>query len=384
MNQNSTIYRQREGDRKKRSGVIATVFYFITIILTVIFALAGMISYLACYINPSKLGFIYYVGLGGQLLLLSNLLITLYWIIRWRRWVFISALALVCGVGFWGQFVQIALSKEYSNKSDDPKNEIQVMSYNVHNFDLYKTPSLSHFTADSIFANALKMGVDVLCLQEATLKKKDSAMLAQMVDKMGYVAFDKSNMRNSHLAILSRYKLINVDHVRLGEGYNFAMIADMICNKDTVRLFNCHLQSTQYNEVNPGGVQAIIKHENDDQQIIDKIGESLGRNSIIRAHQADTLALLMAQSPYPVVVVGDFNSPVLSYTYHKIRGGMKDSFSEAGRGYQYTYKRLGRLFRIDYILMDKSIECVYQDSPDLPWSDHKPVVARFKINPLRR
>lgn len=381
MNKNSRSYRQDSPTRRR--NLLMIVLDVVTVVLTIVLSFSLMLSYLACYVNPSKLGFIYYVGLGGQLLLFANFLMTLYWTLRWRRWAFVSALALLLGVGFWGDFLQLTLSKEYPYKSDDTKNEIQVMSYNVHNFDLYKTPLGSHFTGDSIFADAHKMGVDVLCLQEYTFKKKDSAMLADMVDRMGYAAFDNSFMPSSHLAILSKYPLLNVHRVRLEEGYNFAMIADMVCNKDTVRVFNCHLQSTQYNVVNPGGVQAII-HENDDQQIIDKIGESLGRNSIIRAHQADTLALLIEQSPYPVIVVGDFNSPVLSYTYHKIRGELKDSFSAAGRGYQYTYKRLGRLFRIDYILFDESMECLRQESPDLKWSDHKPVKARFKINPIRR
>lgn len=382
MNQDNRSYRTE--NTPKRRGILLSVVDTITVVLTLLLFVALLAAYLACYVNPSKLGFIYYVGLGGQLLLLSNFLLTLYWTFRWRRWAFVSALALLCGVGFWGEFIQLGLSKEYPYKSDDARNEIQMMSYNVHNFDLYETPLGSHFTGDSIFADAQRMDIDVICLQEYTFKKKDSTLLADVVGRMGYAAFDNSHMPSSHLAVLSKYPLINVHHVRQREGYNFAMMVDMVCNKDTLRIFNCHLQSTQYNVVNPGGVQAIINHQNDDGQIIDKIGESLGRNSKIRANQADTLALLIEQSPYPVVVVGDFNSPVLSYTYHKIRGVLDDSFAKAGRGYQYTYKRLGRLFRIDYILFDGSMECVQQQSPDLLWSDHKPVLARFKINPLRR
>lgn len=380
MKYTDTLYSQEKPVRRR--SILLLVLDVLTVVVTLLLSVALLLSYLACFINPAKLGFVYYIGLGGQLLLLSNFLLALYWVVRWRKWAFVSLFALLCGVGYWGDFVQLSFSKEYSDKVEDRKSELRVMSYNVHNFDLYQTPLGSHFTGDSIFADVLDVGVDVLCLQEYVFGKKDSLLLVTMVDKMGYSAFDNSFMPSSHLAILSKYPLVNVRHVRQGEGYNFAMYADMICDKDTIRIFNCHLQSTQYNVVNPGGVQAIINHEDDDQQIIYRIGESLDRNSIIRAHQADTLALLIEKSPYPVMVVGDFNSPVFSYTYRRIRGDLRDSFDRSSGGFQYTYKRLGRLFRIDYVLLDRSIECLGQESPVWPWSDHNPVLARIKINPL--
>lgn len=104
-------------------------------------------------------------------------------------------------------------------------------------------------------------------------------------------------------------------------------------------------------------------------------------NNRKRALQADYIHRQIELSPYPVIVCGDFNDTPASYAYHRIKGNLTDGFQECGSGYQYTFRQLCKLWRIDYILHSTEFEGTTNISPDLPYSDHNPVVweGRFRL-----
>jgi endonuclease/exonuclease/phosphatase family metal-dependent hydrolase len=79
------------------------------------------------------------------------------------------------------------------------------------------------------------------------------------------------------------------------------------------------------------------------------------------------------QSPYPVIVCGDFNDTPNSYVYHKLADGMTDAFMESGAGFGNTY--LGKVpsFRIDYIFHDATFHSRNFRRESVRFSDHFPV-----------
>ena len=79
------------------------------------------------------------------------------------------------------------------------------------------------------------------------------------------------------------------------------------------------------------------------------ISDRLRLAYIKRARQVDELNAYIRQSPYPVLVCGDFNDTPVSYTYHTIRGDLTDAFRSAGKGIGNTYRGKFPSFRIDYI-----------------------------------
>jgi endonuclease/exonuclease/phosphatase family metal-dependent hydrolase len=116
-------------------------------------------------------------------------------------------------------------------------------------------------------------------------------------------------------------------------------------------------------------------------EMIDKmknISVSLKRGFALRAQQAKKVKADIDLSPYPVIVTGDFNDTPVSYTYHKIRKGLKDSFVDSGYGSGFTYKGNYPANRIDYILYDEVLECNYFEILKVRYSDHYPVSAYFK------
>ncbi len=98
-----------------------------------------------------------------------------------------------------------------------------------------------------------------------------------------------------------------------------------------------------------------------------------------RATQAGAVHDFIGNSPYKVIVCGDFNDSPLSYTYKIIRGQMKDAFEEAGSGLGRTYVGAMPSFRIDYILGDPSFEFFNYYAKSFDFSDHKLVSCTVKL-----
>src|SRR3546814_17855052 len=85
-----------------------------------------------------------------------------------------------------------------------------------------------------------------------------------------------------------------------------------------------------------------------------RIGGRLKRACVERAGQAETVAGLVSESPYPVVVCGDFNDTPMSYAYQTIRSkGLQSSFGKKGSGYSITYAGAFPNFKIEHIFTDK-------------------------------
>jgi endonuclease/exonuclease/phosphatase family metal-dependent hydrolase len=119
----------------------------------------------------------------------------------------------------------------------------------------------------------------------------------------------------------------------------------------------------------------------DDQEAIDmmkSLSLSLKQGFVKRAQQSEELKTYINKSPYPVIVAGDFNDTPVSYSYTKIRKGLKDSFVNSGYGAGFTYKGKYPANRIDYILYDNALENRYFEIIKAKYSDHYPVAAYFK------
>lgn len=99
-----------------------------------------------------------------------------------------------------------------------------------------------------------------------------------------------------------------------------------------------------------------------------------------RADQADSIHAEIERSPYPVLVCGDFNDTPASYTYRQIRKGLTDGSRDCGSGYQYTFRQLYKLWRIDYVFYSKPLKGHECYSPEKSYSDHNMVVWKRIMN----
>lgn len=96
--------------------------------------------------------------------------------------------------------------------------------------------------------------------------------------------------------------------------------------------------------------------------------------------QVDLIYTVVENSPYPVILGGDFNSVPNSYEYYHLSKNLEDAFMVAGKGSATSFHDYKFPIRIDYIFSSKSIQAVsYAVDRSVRLSDHYPVISEFVL-----
>lgn len=159
---------------------------------------------------------------------------------------------------------------------------------------------------------------------------------------------------------------------------NLAYYADVEIRSKTYRFFVIHLQSNKFSRDQLKYVRNPSMDE-EGQASAWTLTKSYMESGKMRATQADIIQTKIKESPYPVVLLGDFNDIPQGYCYQTLSKGLKDSFLEAGRGWEGTYIPFKTILRIDYIFCSEEIDVLhYQSATKIP-SDHKYVMANLNL-----
>ena len=154
-------------------------------------------------------------------------------------------------------------------------------------------------------------------------------------------------------------------------GQGRVLQADVETPAGLVRVFNVHLQSLHFDHADYDAVEEGPSREQGA-----RLWGLITDASKARALQAQELVRRMEESPYPVIVAGDFNDTPMSYAMHALRGSRaEDTFAAASFGPGGTH--LGAIpgLRIDGILADTTLQCVSHHTHGVVMSDHRPVTA---------
>jgi len=192
-------------------------------------------------------------------------------------------------------------------------------------------------------------------------------------------------MKNTHefvdlLVLYSKYPIINSNPYYM-DGKSYGFYVDLAINKDTVRLFNLHLESNHFtlNDYEIFSEKEVNLNERKRNQIV-LLLQKIKKYSVKRSYQARTIRTDIDISPYPVIVAGDFNDTPSSFTTHHIRQELKDAFRQKGKGYGNTFNGDLPPMRIDYLLFAEEMEVLDFKILKTELSDHYPIVAQFTIN----
>lgn len=328
-----------------------------------------------------------FLGLAFPFLLAVVIFFFIFWLIFYIKY---SLLSLVAVIVCW-QFVSVffAFHPFATETKADPSENITVMSYNVRYFkDFDNTDKENAHLRNKIMDLINDQHPDILCLQEFYTSENpndfdNKSYISQEMD-LPYRYFSSDhNYENNHsgVIIFSRYPVINSDKIKLlksGEREG-AVYADVIKGTDTFRVFTMHLQSIHLNREDLRNIQKINLQEDPDPGVSKRILGKLRKAFIKREQQANIVSEEIAQSPYPVILCGDFNDPPNSYAYFKIKDSLQDAFLKKGFGIGRTYSRISPTLRIDYIFASPAfkINDFYRIKKVL--SDHYPIVAEIKI-----
>lgn len=284
-----------------------------------------------------------------------------------RRWAWISFLGFGLHIGNLHAIYQFP-------KGETKEGEgipLTVVTYNTHNF--YNGKNCLPEAMDYLKG----LDADLFCTQEGPVPEFTPEDTIQKYFSDWKYRYMNTEAGYSSVSIFSRYPIRKVEPVYYDTIPAVTLIADIEVEGRTIRLLNNHLQTTSVN-LYRDSIQHPI-HEESRIEAMKQLLFSLKDNFQRRVRQADRIRSEIEKSPYPVIVCGDFNDTPASYTYHRIKGNLIDGFVEAGSGYQYTFRQLKRLWRIDYIFHSKEFKGAECYSPDLPYSDHNMVVWKGKM-----
>jgi endonuclease/exonuclease/phosphatase family metal-dependent hydrolase len=161
---------------------------------------------------------------------------------------------------------------------------------------------------------------------------------------------------------------------------NYCIFADIVKGKDTLRIYNIHLQSIKlqqqdYELFGEENAQAGSK-----KSTFRLLFEKLTIAYPARAEQALRVVEHMESSPYPVVVCGDFNDTPMSYVYNQFNKTMIDSYRETSNGIGRTYVGKVPAGRIDYIFHTPNLKAQHFKIQGKAQSDHLAVSCEIWKN----
>lgn len=355
---------------------LKTLFRYIAILLNAIALLALLISYIGVYISPARFWFLGFFGLAYPVFLIINVLFIVYWLLgRWKLAI-PSLIVVLIGYQHIQNFFQIS-------KKETDQNGIVICSYNVKHFS--GTDNTVKWKENTLrIQNYLRnKNADIICLQELS-----SSLMKGFNPFITADSEPDPNMNSTQPgkdtgpAIFSRHPIIDKGEIVFENTENMIVYADIKIGKDTLRVYSCHLQSYQFTNDDIHSIEAISM-ENQEKKIrgIRVVGHKMKNAFIKRTTHALKLSESISQSPYPVIVCGDFNDSPTSFTYRTVRGKLKDAFVESGSGIGNSY--LGKLpsYRIDYILHSPVFSAYNFKVDKVDYSDHYPVSCKLIKTP---
>ena len=358
----------------------------IILLVNIVFVALMLVSGFARWLNPAEHTAIALIGLFFPILLLINLGFLIWWIVC-RKWLFLVPLVAI--LPFVPSYIDFPFGGDSDAVVDQP---IRILSYNAHNFGLHARPD--HLRAMNEIVEFVGCeNLDIACFQEFSSGDKTLPVHQSLQKKFKYSHLQIRKSPYAYgdicdgLATYSNCPIVGRDYVRSdGETDNIIIYTDIAIGADTVRVFNCHLQSYKFSASEYDFIEKVNSLNSD---VYDKSKQGENREGLRkvyarmqkayewRVRQAETLADLISKSPYQVIVCGDFNDTQSSYIYRKVSRNLHDSQRVASTGWRNTYRRFAPGIRIDYILFSDRFKCRSCRVPQVDYSDHRPVVGEY-------
>jgi vancomycin resistance protein VanJ len=333
----------------KNLSFLDKLFY----ILNTIIAVLLLLSYLLPFVSPKTIPLFAVLSLLVPVLIVLNGLFVIYWMVKLKKQVLLSSIALTLGFFFSTPFYKV------SEKTSALNTDIKVMSYNVKSFDWFQTKNEKN-DLKSGFEFITQENPDLILIQEYYQSSK-----IQLDFPYKYIK-KHNNSSNFGMAIYSKLKIINSGSLELKNTHNNIIFVDVLNQKDTIRVYNLHLESLKIkpNEENFG--------EENSEKLIKRIGTSFKK-------QADQTALFLEHQKNwkgKQIIGGDFNNTAYSWVYNQIAKDKKDAFIEAGKGFGKTYNYFFPT-RIDFMLTDPTAIINRFTTSSVGYSDHYPILSKI-------
>lgn len=324
-----------------------TVFIIHIVLVLLLYA-----TLLNAYVSPKFLSELNLLSLSFPLLCFINILCCIYWLVQFRKrglFFLMTLVLLLTPIRRWVNFTPT---------NQEPLNaSYEIISFNIKN-GILGLHNIRNYIEDQ--------NADIVILQESSAYKENHR-------KMPYVT------KIDLLTFYSREPIVGQGRILIEADNGYAAYIDTSLNSRMVRVVNLYLKpfSLEKSMVKPS--KDIEITENKARMLVKKL------LPIFKTHQnqVDQIQRMIADSPYPVILGGDFNAVPNSYEYYTLSKGFKDSFLEAGSGLGTSFHDYKIPIRIDYLFFsnkDFEIRDFHTDrSRNI--SDHYPIIAKFDFLP---
>ncbi len=321
-------------------------------------AILLFLATLVTYVSVAYLPYLFLLSLAAPFLVAVNVIFCLYWLLRSTKYFWLSFLVL-----FIGYFVQDSFIRIFDSNSEISSKDFRIMTFNTLSFSGFDdyNPEIGQ----EIIAFIAAQDPDIICFQEFDYTHTYDESFKQY--PYNFVNYGRDPELGSAQAIYSKYPIINKGAFDFVDSSNNAIFADLVIGKDTVRLYNAHLESLKVRAGN-------FKREQP-QRLLKRLGDSF----VKQQEQADLIRRHADQSKLKKIICADLNNTQFSNVYRVLKGDLQDSFEKKGFGYGRTYDFKFLPLRIDYIFVDPSIEIRAHKNFDVRLSDHFPVMASIRL-----
>ncbi|ASK31166.1 AP endonuclease [Chryseobacterium sp. T16E-39] len=315
--------------------------------LGILFLLLGTL--LNAYVPPKVYPWFNLLSLGFPVLIIAYVVLTVFWVFNWKK----RAIVFIA-LGFL--FVNPV--KRWVNYSSENReaSDLKIISLNAKGGVL-----------------GIKNIEDYINAQNP-----DIVLMQEHVRDYNFEGLGKGK-GDPIISIFSKYKII--DQKELIESNSetnnaYANQTDIEIKGNTYRFINVYLQPFKFEK----NMVKLKGNSDEDEQKVKDIVKRLIPTFKMHQEQVAAVRKGIDESPYPVILVGDFNSVPNSYEYYHLGKGLKDAFVESGRGSATSFHDYKFPIRIDYVFTSQSIQPLsYKVDRSVRISDHYPVIATFKL-----
>lgn len=304
-----------------------------------------------------------------------------FWAVRRSRRVGLPLAVLVLGWPFWQRTVAL------DTPAEAPEG-IEVLSYNAMFFDVdaYSTGRSANTNAKRMIKWVREHPADLKVFQEFYNWEGQERFRAfntteQLSEQLRYRVFMRppTSSRTGKgfvgLAMFAKYPLVYRSERSFSDVGNGYLVADMIKDKDTIRVINVHLHSMGIRVGKILRQRDYEKAKTETRNVLVLLKNGFER----RAKEISEVERVIGASPYPVLLCGDLNEVPYGYVYGRLRKHLTNSFEEAGSGFGFTYNRQPKFIRIDNQFYGPGLRALALRVEAVRFSDHYPLVGIYQI-----
>ena len=262
---------------------------------------------------------------------------------------------------------------------------VKVFSYNAHQFGL-EDPWERYASSPRVRRTlnyVLRYDAPIKCFQEffssTTIRDYNTV---ERFRRAGYRYSALLHPELAHVpygsigvATFSKYPIVRSGREPFDD-LNGLVWTHLKIGNDTICLINVHLHSMgiRVGRVLRQDELTGVRHETRG------VLSALRTGFIKRQEQLLILEDYIRESPYSVIVTGDFNDTPYSVVYERLRWQLPNSFEKAGRGFGFTYNRLPGFIRIDNQFHDPRLPVLnFETINTIRYSDHYPIAGTYLV-----